>query len=352
MSATEGAPGTTQARADGLEARADGARRRADAAERRAAQARAREGLPESAEAALGVIGGSGLYEIGGLRDVVEVRPSTPYGPPSDALVVGTLGNTRVAFLPRHGRGHRLTPSEVPYRANVYALKLLGVGEVVAVSACGSLMEEIRPRDVVVPDQFMDRTKDRPATLYGKGVVVHVAFADPFCTTLSARLADLADAVFGESDRDAGIAGTERARRVHRGGTYVAMEGPQFSTRAESNLYRSWGASVIGMTGLPEAKLAREAELCYGMLAYATDYDCWHEDEEPVTVAQVVANLGANVASARSILTRLATDGLPPRDACGCASALENAIQTDPAAIDRDRVHELSLLLGGQLPTD
>ncbi len=325
---------------------------RYDAARTRAGNERRRQGLPAPAEASLGVIGGSGLYEIEGLGDVVEVRPETPYGPPSDALVVGTLGNTRVAFLPRHGRGHRLTPSEVPYRANVYALKLLGVGEVVAVSACGSLKEEIRPRDVVVPDQFIDRTKNRPATLYGGGVVVHVAFADPFCPTLSARLADLAEVVFEQSDREAGVAGTDVARRVHRGGTYVAMEGPQFSTRAESNLYRSWGASVIGMTGLPEAKLAREAELCYGMLAYATDYDCWHEGEEAVTVAQVVGNLGANVASARSILTRLASDGLPTRDACGCAAALENAIQTDPASLDRARVRELSLLLGGQLPTD
>ena len=325
---------------------------RITAARRRAAAERGRQGIPPTAEAALGVIGGSGLYEIEGLRDVVEVRPQTPYGSPSDALVVGTLGRTRVAFLPRHGRGHRLTPSEVPFRANIYALRLLGVGSVVAVSACGSLREEIRPRDVVVPDQFIDRTKDRPATLYGGGVVVHVAFADPFCPSLSARLAAEAEKVFGEADRAAGTAGTDTARRVHRGGTYVAMEGPQFSTRAESSLYRSWGASVIGMTGLPEAKLAREAELCYGMLAYATDYDCWHEDEEPVTVAQVVANLGANVASARSILTRLASDGLPSRDACGCASALDNAVQTDPAAVDRARVRELSLLLGGALGTD
>jgi 5'-methylthioadenosine phosphorylase len=323
---------------------------RFDAARARAAAERGRQGLPSSAEAALGVIGGSGLYEIDGLRDVVDVRPDTPYGPPSDALVVGSLGDTRVAFLPRHGRGHRLTPSEVPYRANLYALKVLGVGSVVAVSACGSMREEIRPRDVVVPDQFIDRTKDRPATLFGRGVVVHVAFADPTCPTLSARLADEAAAVFAETDGGAG-ADVAGARTVHRRGTYVAMEGPQFSTRAESNLYRSWGASVIGMTGLPEAKLAREAELCYGMLAYATDYDCWHEDEEPVTVAQVVANLGANVASARAILRRIAATGLPSRDACGCARALAGAVQTDPGALDPARVRELALLLGGDIAT-
>ncbi len=321
------------------------------AARARAAAERGRQGLPASAEATLGVIGGSGLYEIDGLRDVVEVRPETPYGPPSDALVVGSLGDTRVAFLPRHGRGHRLTPSEVPYRANLYALKVLGVGSVVAVSACGSMREEIRPRDVVVPDQFIDRTKDRPATLFGRGVVVHVAFADPTCPTLSARLADEAAAVFAETDRGAGAADGADARTVHRRGTYVAMEGPQFSTRAELNLYRSWGVSVIGMTGLPEAKLAREAELCYGMLAYATDYDCWHEDEEPVTVAQVVANLGANVASARAILRRIAATGLPSRDSCGCATALAGAVQTDPAALDMGRVRELSLLLGGDIAT-
>ncbi len=297
------------------------------------------------------MIGGSGLYEVDGLRDVVDVRPETPYGPPSDALVVGSLGDTRVAFLPRHGRGHRLTPSEVPYQANVYALRLLGVGSVIAVSACGSMREEIRPRDVVVPDQLIDRTRDRPSTLFGRGVVVHVAFADPFCAVLSARLAEEAEAVFADADREGGVAGTPRARAVHRGGTYVAMEGPQFSTRAESNLYRSWGAGVIGMTALPEAKLAREAELCYGMLAYATDYDCWHEGEEPVTVAQVLANLGANVESARAILRRIAAGGLPRRDDCGCAWALAGSIQTDPSAVDETRVRELSLLLGGDLPT-
>ena len=323
---------------------------RLGAARARAAAERKRQGLPELAEAALGVIGGSGLYEIEGLRDVVEVRPVTPYGRPSDALVVGSLGATRVAFLPRHGRGHRLTPSEVPYRANIYALRLLGVGSVVAVSACGSMREEIRPRDVVVPDQFIDRTKDRPATLYGAGVVVHVAFADPFCPVLSARLADEAERVFAASD--AALAGTLAARRVHRGGTYLTMEGPQFSTRAESHLYRSWGVSVIGMTGLPEAKLAREAELCYGMLAYATDYDCWRAAEEAVTVAQVVANLGANIASAKEILRGLTATGVPARDHCGCASALAGAVQTDPSAVDWDRVRELALLLGGELPLD
>jgi 5'-methylthioadenosine phosphorylase len=250
-----------------------------------------------------------------------------------------------MAFLPRHGRGHRLTPSEVPYRANLYALKLLGVGRVVAVSACGSMREEIRPRDVVVPDQFVDRTKDRPATFFGHGIVAHVAFADPVCPVLSTRLADEAAVVFADMDR--AVAGTPEARRVHRGGSYLAMEGPQFSTRAESHIYRSWGVSVIGMTGLPEAKLAREAELCYGLLAYATDYDCWRQDEEPVTVAQVLGNLSANVSSAKGILRRLAETPLSgSRSDCGCTSALAGAIQTSPDAINLERALELRLLVG------
>ena len=318
---------------------------RFDDARARAAAERVRQGLPELAQAELGVIGGSGLYEMEGLSDVVEVRPRTPFGEPSDAILVGRVGDTRMAFLPRHGRGHRLTPSEVPYRANLYALKLLGVGRVVAVSACGSMREEIRPRDVVVPDQFVDRTKDRPATFFGGGIVAHVAFADPVCPVLSARLADEAAVVFADMDR--AVAGTPEARRVHRGGSYLAMEGPQFSTRAESHIYRGWGVSVIGMTGLPEAKLAREAELCYGLLAYATDYDCWRQDEEAVTVAQVLGNLSANVSSAKGILRRLAETPLSgSRSDCGCAAALAGAIQTSPDAIDRDRARELRLLVG------
>ena len=318
---------------------------RFDDARARAAAERVRQGLPELAKAELGVIGGSGLYEMEGLSDVVEVRPRTPFGEPSDAILVGRVGDTRMAFLPRHGRGHRLTPSEVPYRANLYALKLLGVGRVVAVSACGSMREEIRPRDVVVPDQFVDRTKDRQATFFGRGIVAHVAFADPVCPVLSARLADEAAVVFADMDR--AVAGTPEARRVHRGGSYLAMEGPQFSTRAESHIYRGWGVSVIGMTGLPEAKLAREAELCYGLLAYATDYDCWRQDEEAVTVAQVLGNLSANVSSAKGILRRLAETPLSgSRSDCGCAAALAGAIQTSPDAIDRDRARELRLLVG------
>jgi len=236
-----------------------------EASRARADLERVRQGLPEAAAADLGVIGGSGLYEIEGLRDVVEVRPATPFGEPSDAIVVGRLGETRIAFLPRHGRGHRLAPSEVPFRANMHALKLLGVGRVVAVSACGSMRRQIRPRDVVIPDQFVDRTKDRPATFFGRGIAVHVAFANPVCPVLSSRLADEAGHALAELDGER--VGTPEARRVHRGGSYLAIEGPQFSTRAESLLYRGWGVSVIGMTGLPEARLAREAELCYGMLA-------------------------------------------------------------------------------------
>lgn len=304
----------------------------------RAAAERARQGLPDAAEAAIGVIGGSGLYEIEGLADVVEVRPSTPFGQPSDALVVGRLGETRLAFLPRHGRGHRLTPTEVPYRANVYALKLLGVQRVVAVTACGSMREEIAPRDLVVPDQLIDRTTRRPTTFFGEGVVVHVAFADPFCPVLSARL--VADA------RETLAAPTN----VHAGGTYLTMEGPQFSTRAEAAVHRSWGISVIGMTGAPEAKLAREAELCFAMLAFATDYDVWHETAEAVSVAQVLANLGANVAAAKSIVRSLAEHPMGENGAgCDCRTALAGAIQTDPAAIDPSRVRELELLVGGEL---
>lgn len=306
------------------------------------------------------MIGGSGLYSMEGLRDVVEARPQTPFGLPSDAIVVGTLGASRVAFLPRHGRGHRLTPGEVPYRANLYALKLLGVGRVVAVSACGSMREEIAPRDVVVPDQLVDRTRGRAATFFGDGVVAHIGFADPFCPILSARLAAEAEREFAAGpgglrapDSVPPTAAGQAGRAVHRGGAYVAIEGPQFSTRAESAIYRSWGVSVIGMTALPEARLAREAELCYGMLAFATDYDVWHAEAEPVTVAQVVANLGANVATARAVIRSIAEQPVSAdRDDCGCAHSLVGAVQTDPAAIDPGRIQDLDLLVGGDFQAD
>lgn len=313
-------------------------RSRRDDAHARALAERRRQGLPPGAEAGLGVVGGSGLYAIEGLRDVVEVRPSTPFGPPSDAIVVGTLNRSRVAFLPRHGRGHRFTPTEVPYRANLYALKLLGVERVVAVSACGSMRDEIAPQDLVVPDQLIDRTTERPRTFFGNGVVVHVGFADPYCPTLSRRLAEEAEAVLAPE-----------GHAVHRGGTYLAIEGPQFSTRAEAGVHRGWGVSVIGMTGSPEARLAREAELCYALLAFATDYDVWHKGAEDVTVAQVVANLDTNVRAAKGIIGAVAARPFELDEPCGCASALAGAVQTDPRAIPSARVRELHLLLGGEL---
>src|SRR5262245_33734314 len=242
-------------------------------------------------ERTLGVIGGSGLYELPGLEAVERTRVSTPFGDPSDEIVVGRLGEQKLAFLPRHGRGHRLLPSELPFRANVYALKTLGADRLVAVSAVGSLREEIAPGHVVVPDQFIDRTRGRTdeSTFFGRGVVAHVQFADPFCAPLSKALAAAARA---------------QNARVHEGGVYVCMEGPHFSTRAESHLYRSWGAHVIGMTNLQEAKLAREAELCFATMALATDYDCWHVAHDDVQIEQVLEVLAANVDLARRTVAR------------------------------------------------
>lgn len=272
--------------------------------------------------AKLGIIGGSGLYSIEGLRDVQEVTIDTPFGAPSDAIVTGTLGDTPVAFLPRHGRGHRLTPTEVPARANIYALKSLGVEWVIAVSAVGSLREDYAPLDLVVPDQIFDRTKgERPNTFFGGGLVAHVSFADPFCPHLSNLLVETMQPM--------------SEFKTHRGGTYVAMEGPQFSTKAESNIYRQLGCSIIGMTAIPEAKLAREAELHYAMVACVTDYDVWRESGETVTVEMVVANVTRNVENAKRIIReisqRIPADGASLT--CGCASALANAIQTDRSMI-------------------
>lgn len=312
--------------------------RRAATSDRAAAERR-RQGLPPGAVAELGIIGGSGLEAIDILSDVVEVRPATPYGLPSDTLLVGRIGPSRVAFLPRHGRAHQLTPTEVPFRANLYALKLLGAERVVGVAACGSMREEIAPRDLVVPDQVVDRTVHRASTFFGGGIVAHVAFADPFCPVLSERLATEGETALASS-----------GSRVHRGGTYLNMEGPQFSSRAEAAIHRSWGVSVIGMTAATEAKLAREAELCYGLLAFATDYDVWHTSAEPVTVAQVLANLGANVTAAKQIVTALAQRPIDDeRSGCACASALAGAIQTDLRRIDRERAQELYLLVGGEV---
>ena len=285
------------------------------------------------AEAKVAVIGGSGLYEMEGLSGVQEVKPETPYGPPSDAIILGELAGVPMAFLPRHGRGHHISPTELPARANIYALKTLGVERVVSISAVGSLREEVRPLDMVIPDQLIDRTRQRASTFFGDGLVAHVAFADPFCPELSAALA--------AASREAGAT-------VHKEGTYVVMEGPAFSTRAESLLYRSWGASVIGMTALPEAKLAREAEMCYTILACATDYDCWHDTEESVSVEMVVANLLKNVATSKEILRRL-VPLLPQERTCHCASALKDAIITAREAIPREAKERLAPLINKYL---
>ncbi len=282
------------------------------------------------AEARIAVIGGSGLYQIEGLRDAEKLKPKTPFGLPSDVITVGTLEGRRVAFLPRHGRGHRISPTELPVPANIYALKSLGVELIISISAVGSLKEEIHPLDLVIPDQLIDRSRSRVNTFFGRGLVVHVTFADPFCPVLSQILYDAAQGV---------------GARVHRGGTYVVMEGPLFSTRAESHLYRSWGASVIGMTALPEAKLAREAEMCYATVACVTDYDCWHEEHESVTIDMVISNLTQNVDIAKRIITQAVID-IPLERECGCATALENAIITAPERIPRRTKEDLALLIG------
>ncbi len=257
------------------------------------------------AEPLIGIIGGSGLYQMEGLEVVREERLSTPFGDPSDAYILGRLENRPVAFLARHGRGHRLMPSELNYRANIFGFKALGAEWLLSASAVGSMREEIRPRDILVPDQFFDRTTKRASTFFGEGLVAHVSFADPTCQ----RLAEVLCA-----------AGQEAGARVHRGGTYLCIEGPQFSTRAESRIYRSWGVDVIGMTNLPEAKLAREAEICYATMALVTDYDVWHETEEDVSVEAVVAVLQENVKTAQALLRR-AVRALPASRECGCAHA-------------------------------
>ena len=290
----------------------------------------------------IGVIGGSGLYEMEGLVDVHEERLSTPFGEPSDAFVIGRWegvrahdgGEVELVFLPRHGRGHRLNPSEVPYRANIFGMKLLGVSWIASVSAVGSLREEIVPGHVVVVDQFIDRTRSRAGTFFEDGIVAHMAFADPVCPVMREYLAQAA---------------TEAGATVHDGGTYVCMEGPAFSTRAESHLYRSWGASVIGMTNLPEAKLAREAEISYATIAMATDYDCWHEGDH-VTVDQVIAVVKANVALARRIITEAVPlvarhEGPAPQ-----SDAMAGAIMTAPAAIPGHRLDALAPLIGKYFP--
>ncbi|MBI3002841.1 MAG: S-methyl-5'-thioadenosine phosphorylase [candidate division NC10 bacterium] len=285
------------------------------------------------AEPLVGIIGGSGLYEMAGLTEVREQRLETPFGRPSDAYVVGRLDGRPVAFLARHGRGHRLLPSELNFRANIYGFKALGAEWILSASAVGSMREDVKPRDMLIPDQFFDRTKARPSTFFGDGLVVHVAFADPTCSALSG--------VLEKAAREEGVT-------VHRGGTYLCIEGPQFSTRAESRIYRSWGVDVIGMTNLQEAKLAREAEICYATLALVTDYDVWHETEEDVTVEAVVAILLENAARARAILQR-AVRAVPPTRTCPCAHALRDAIITARDRIPPATRERLKLLVGKYL---
>ena len=287
-------------------------------------------------QASIGVIGGSGLYHMEGLDDVQQVEVDTPFGKPSDAFVLGRLEGVPVAFLPRHGRGHRLMPSELPAKANIYALKLLGVERIISVSAVGSLREEISPLDMVVPNQLIDRTRLRDNTFFGDGIVAHIAFGHPFCADLSKLLSSAA--------RDAGAT-------LHEGGTYVVMEGPAFSTKAESMNYRSWGASVIGMTALPEAKLAREAEICYTTLACATDYDVWHETEAHVSVERIIHNLQRNVSTAQATLRALVPLLAREERVCDCGSALKNAIITDPAHIPPETRQRLEAIVGQYLPS-
>jgi 5'-methylthioadenosine phosphorylase len=281
----------------------------------------------------IGIIGGSGLYKMEALKDVEEVEVETPFGAPSDALIVGTLEGTRVAFLARHGRNHTYMPSELPFRANIYAMKSLGVEYLISASAVGSLKAEAKPLDMVVPDQFIDRTKNRVSTFFGEGIVGHVAFGDPICRNLAGVLIEAIESL------------QLPEVTLHRGGTYVCMEGPAFSTKAESNLYRSWGATVIGMTNLPEAKLAREAEIAYATLALVTDYDCWHPDHDSVTVEMVIGNLQKNAVNAQRVIletVRRLSQNPPPSDA---HSALKYAIITPLDKAPVATKEKLALLL-------
>ena len=283
--------------------------------------------------ATLGVIGGSGLYDLEGLAAVRRLELNTPYGPPSDSIVVGELAGTQVAFLPRHGRGHRFNPAAIPARANIYALKTLGVQRLLSVSAVGSLKEDLAPLDLVIPDQLIDRTRGRVSTFFDAGIVAHIGFAEPFCAASSAVIA---------------AAAAEIGINRHLGGTMVVMEGPAFSTKAESFMYRSWGADIIGMTALPEAKLAREAEMCYATMAWITDYDCWHESEESVSVEMVVQNLLKNVANSREMLRRV-LPRLGEPAGCACGSALKDAIITHPEVIPPEVKEQLAPLVGKYL---
>jgi len=288
-----------------------------------------------TATATIGIIGGSGLYDMAELTDREEQRITTPFGEPSGPYVVATLRGRRVAFLARHGAGHRLLPSELNFRANIYGFKVLGVERILSASAVGSLKEEYRPLDIVVPDQFFDRTRGRISTFFGRGLVAHVAFAHPVCGELTKLAADSVEAV---------------GAMVHRGGTYVNMEGPQFSTMAESKLYRSWGMDVIGMTNLQEAKLAREAEICYATLALVTDYDCWHPDHDSVTVDLIIANLMQNAETAQKTIAE-AVSRLSEQRTCGCKDALATAIITRPEHVPEHTKRELEPIIGKYMRT-
>jgi len=284
-------------------------------------------------QAKIGVIGGSGLYDIKGLTDIEEVSLGTPFGKPSDTIIIGKLEGVGIAFLPRHGRGHRISPTEIPARANIYALKSLGVEHIIAVNTVGSLREEIKPGDLLIPDQLIDRTHLRVNSFFGAGIVAHIPFAEPFCPTLSRILYQAA--------QKAGVT-------VHKGGTYVVMEGPAFSTKAESRLHRSWGADVIGMTALPEAKLAREAEICYAIIAGVTDYDSWQEESAPLDIREILGILRQNVDTIKQII-KLAITQLPKKRNCGCATALKTAIVTTPELIPPEQKEKLKLLIGKYL---
>ncbi len=284
-------------------------------------------------QAKIGVIGGTGLYDIEGMSDIEQVEIDTPFGKPSDSITIGRLEGIGIAFLPRHGKGHRILPTEIPVRANIYALKWLGVEYIIAINSAGSFKEEIKPGDLVIPDQLIDRTRNRVNSFFGEGIVAHIPFAEPFCPVLSQ--------IAFEAAREAGAS-------VHLRGTYVAMEGPAFSTRAESRLYRSWGADIIGMTALPEAKLAREAEICYAVIGCVTDYDSWMERSQPVTVDVILNILHQNIDTAKKII-KLSVTRIPEKRHCGCATALKAAIVTTPELIPSEQRQKLDLLIGKYL---
>ncbi|MBU2536444.1 MAG: S-methyl-5'-thioadenosine phosphorylase [Chloroflexi bacterium] len=284
-------------------------------------------------DAKIAVIGGSGLYDIEGMENIEEVDINTPFGKPSDKIVVGKLEGIGVAFLPRHGRGHRILPTEVPYRANIYALKSIGVERIIGINSVGSLKEDFKPSDLLIPDQLIDRTRGRVSTFFGEGIAAHISFGEPFCPSLS-------QLVYGAA-KDAGAT-------AHRGGTYVVMEGPAFSTKAESFLYRSWGADVIGMTALPEAKLAREAEICYAVIACITDYDCWRRGHDAVTAEMIIGRLRQNIDTAKRII-KLAVQKVPAKRDCDCATALSTALITAPDVMPEAQKKKLDLLIGKYL---